>query len=81
MGIKGSFDFNNHTVDRFLNIGESLMANLSNISAALDTLSDTLESELQQIADALRDSPSQIEVDAIAQRVSDLKDRIANIIP
>jgi predicted transcriptional regulator len=57
------------------------MANLNNISTALDNLSDTLETELQQIADALRDSPSQTEVDTIAQRVLDLKDRIANIIP
>lgn len=81
MGVKGTFDFNDHVLLRLINLGESFMANLSNISTALDNLSATLEKELQEIADALLDSPTQAEVDAVAQRVIDLKDKIANIIP
>ncbi len=66
-----------------LTIGRNVVANLSNISTALDTLSSTLDTELTQIQDALMsmNGPTQEEVDAVAQRVSDLRDRISNIIP
>lgn len=59
------------------------MATLSNISTALDSLSDTLDAELTAIHEALTatSGPTQEEVDAVAQRVLSLKDRIANILP
>lgn len=59
------------------------MANLGNISSALSDLSTTLETELSQIADALRNmtGPTQEEVDAVASQVNNLRDRISNIIP
>ena len=62
-------------------LGDKFMASLSSITSALDELSNTLETELQQIADALANTPSQAEIDAVAQRVLSLKDRVANIIP
>jgi uncharacterized phage infection (PIP) family protein YhgE len=64
-------------------LGDKIMANLSNISSALDSLSATLDSELTEIHDALANmqGPTQEEIDAVAQRVADLRDRIANIIP
>lgn len=62
-------------------IRETFMASLSEITTALDELSATLETELTEIAAALANAPSQADVDAVAQRVRDLKDRIAAIIP
>jgi hypothetical protein len=64
-------------------LGDKIMANLSNISSALDSLSATLDNELTEIHDALANmqGPTQEEIDAVAQRVADLRDRIANIIP
>lgn len=70
-------------LQRIEHIGEQVVANLSNISTALDQLSTTLDEELTAIHDALvaAQGPTQEEVDAVAQRVLELKDRIANIIP
>lgn len=56
------------------------MASLNNISVALDDLSLTPETELTEIADALANSPSQAEIDAVAQRITTLRDKVANII-
>ena len=63
------------------------MASLDNISQALDELNSTLDTELTEIAQALADAsasaggPTTEEVDAVAQRVRDLQQRVANIIP
>jgi hypothetical protein len=57
------------------------MASLQSISDALTSLETTLETELGEIAAALANHPSQEEVDAVAQRVNDLRDRVHNIIP
>lgn len=62
-------------------LGEQIVANLSSISTALDELETTLNTELTEIADALQNSPTQADVDAIVTRVLALKDRIAVIIP
>lgn len=62
-------------------LGRAIVANLNNISTALDELETTLNQELTEIADALQNSPTQADVDAIATRVLALKDRIAVIIP
>lgn len=64
-------------------LGDELMANLNSISVAIDQLSQTLDDELTAIHDALSgmQGPTQEEVDTIAQRVTDLRDKIANIIP
>jgi hypothetical protein len=64
-------------------IGRQIMANLTNISTALDELNATLDTELTAIHDALANmsGPTQEEVDAVAMRVLELQQRIANIIP
>lgn len=67
-------------IPQILQIGKIFMASLGNISTALDELSTTLETELSEIAEALANTPTQAEVDAVAERVVALKDRIANII-
>jgi hypothetical protein len=66
-----------------LELGRKLVAGLSNITTALETLSNTLESELTEIQAALANmtGPTQEEVDAVAQKVVELRDKIANIIP
>jgi uncharacterized protein YdcH (DUF465 family) len=68
---------------KVLNLGDNIMANLANISTALDDLATTLDAELEVIHEALMNmnNPTQEEIDAVAQRVTDLKDKIANIIP
>ena len=64
-------------------IGEKLMASLNSISVAIDQMNETLDDELTAIHALLAQmqGPSQEEIDAVAQRVLDLKDKIANIIP
>ena len=64
-------------------LGAQIMESMQSITDALDSLSTTLDSELTQIADALAvaGGPTQEAVDAVVQRVNDLRDRIANIIP
>jgi hypothetical protein len=76
-----SININIPQLSEFVGLGRQIVANLSAISTALDELSQTLDTELTQIADALSMSPPQSEVDALAQRVRDLRDRVANIIP
>ena len=62
--------------------GEQLVASLNNITDALQQLSATLDQELTEIATALQNAtPTQAEVDAVAQQVLSLRDRVQNIIP
>jgi len=69
------------SIPQLLTLGNKIMASLSSITTALDNLSTVLDAELTAIADALQNSPSQEEVDVVAVRVMELRDRIANIIP
>lgn len=69
------------TIPQLETLGDRLMAGLSTITEALNALETTLDQELTEIADALMNSPSQADVDAVATRVLALKDRIAAIIP
>ena len=70
-----------HHIPQLDTVGEHLVASIQSIADALTSLEETLTTELQEIADALANNPSQDEVDAVRQRVDDLRARVANIIP
>lgn len=65
-------------------LGDRMAEILDPVRAALDSLESTLATELTEIAAALANASTPIdpaEVQAIADRVLALRDRVANIIP
>lgn len=62
-------------------LGEQLVASLTAITEALTSLESTLDTELTEIAAALAQVADPAEVQAVADRVLALRDRVQNIIP